>query len=251
MKLFLPNNIYTSFLIGHIPAEVELLYRPSSLLTLELEKNTDAIALVPSLDLLKNRNLIVSSRLAVSFDGLLSNAYFYFIEGEKKLEKILLRGDVSVNEFVLAKILFEERYSSDVELVFDTKNEIEANKDYIICGDDNLNDNLYKKGISLSEDVADTIDLPYVNYLFVSPDREALKKFQSLFADLDVKIENSAESRLDLQNINYDTKEFILANMNSVYFEMTENEKDALNELIKLVYYKGMIDDIIEIKYVD
>ncbi|MBI5807418.1 MAG: hypothetical protein HZA74_03355 [Ignavibacteriales bacterium] len=249
MKLFAPNNIFVSILKNHIPSDVDVIYKPSSLISKELEFNTQAIAMIPSLDLIKNRNLFVASKYAVSFDGLLSNSYFYFIEGQKKIEKIHLQGDVSINEFILSKIIFEEKYSSQIELILDTKNEKLKENNYIICGDDNFIDSRFQKGISFADDISEFLNLPYVNYIFVSQDKESLDLFQKKFSDLDIKIENSAESSLQLLNIPNDSKEFILSNLGSVYYEMTENEQDGLNELIKLVYYHGIVDDMFDVKF--
>jgi hypothetical protein len=53
MKLFAPNNIFVSILKNHIPTDVDVIYKPSSLISKELEFNTQAIAMIPSLDLIK------------------------------------------------------------------------------------------------------------------------------------------------------------------------------------------------------
>lgn len=249
MKLFAPNNIFVSILKNQIPIDVELIFKPSSLIAKDLEINTQAIALIPSLELIKYRNFFVSSKYAISFDGLLSNSYFYFIEGQKKIERIHLKGDVSINEFILSKIIFEEKYSTQVELILDTKKEKMKENNYIICGDENFTSSNFQKGISLADDISEFLNLPYVNYIFVSQDRESIELFQNKFSDLDLKIENSAESSLQFLNILNDAKEFILTNLGSVYFEMTENEQDGLNELIKLVYYHGIIDDMFDVKF--
>lgn len=250
MKLFLPQNVFIRFLTNHIPKEVELIYKSSSLLSKELEFNTQAIALIPSLDLINHRTFFVSSEIGISFDGLLSNSYFYFIENQKKFEKIFLRGDVSINEFILAKILFGEKYSSDVELILDTKNEVNQNQNYIICGDNNFISASFEKGISFADEISDLLNLPYVNYLFVSQDKEQLIEFQKLFSDLDLKIENLLTSTLENLALPVKSKDFINENFGSVYYELTENEHDGYNELIKLIYYHGIVDDMFDVKFI-
>lgn len=192
----------------------------------------------------------MSSKIGISFDGLLSSSYFYFIENQKRFEKILINGDVSINDFILSKILFEEKYSSKVELVLDTKNEIISNQNYIICGDYNFKSIYYEKGISLADEISDLLNLPYVNYLFVSQDKEQLIEFQNLFSDLDLKIENSAESTIQNLDLHIKSQKFIVENLGSVYYELTENEQDGFNELIKLIYYHGLVDDMFDVKFI-
>ena len=55
-----------------------------------------------------------------------------------------------------------------------------------------------------------------------------------------------------LSKLNYgqQVNDFFIENIGSVYFEMTQNEVNALNELIKLVYYHGIIEDIFDLKLV-
>lgn len=250
MKLFLPNNIFTSILINHLPKEIDIEFKSSPLLAKELEYNTQAISLIPSIDLINHRSFFVSSKIAISFDGLLSTSYFYFYENQKSFDKIFLKGDVSINEFILSKIIFNEKYSSNIELILDTKNEKLRNQNYIICGDENFTNSYFEKGISFADDISEFLNLPYVNYLFVSQDKEELISFQNKFTDLDFKIENYLKSNLDLINLDGNAKNFIINNFGSVYYEMTENEQDAINELIKLVYYHGIVDDMFDIKFV-
>ena len=134
MKLILPKNIFSSFLKPLLPPEYqnELMYQEFSLICKSLEYNTSAIALIPSLELVNHRNLFVSNKIALSFDGVLSNSYFYFIEGEKKFQRIYLRGDISLNEILLAKILFAEKFSSQIEITLDT-NKIRKGKRLYYC----------------------------------------------------------------------------------------------------------------------
>jgi hypothetical protein len=250
MKLFAPNNIFTTIFKIVLPAGVEVINKPSSLIVKELETNTAAIALIPSMDLLKNKNLLVSGKLGVSFDGLLSQSYFYFVDGQKSFDKIFLRGDVSLNELLLTKILFEERYSSTLELVLDTSAAVEKGRNYVISGDDNYFTSGYEKGMSLADEFSDMISLPYVNYVFASPDREALKLFENQIDSADTQIEDTIEKCLAVLNLTPSTRSFITSNIGSVYYDMLENEHDALGELIKLMYYHGIIDDMFDVKFV-
>lgn len=249
MKLFAPQNIFTSIFQTIIPEEIKIVNKPSSLIAKELEVNTDSIALIPSLDLIKNPNLIVSSKLGVSFDGVLSQSFFYFVQGKNSFDEIFLRGDVSMNELLLSKILFQERYSSEVELILDTSSVVEKDRNYIICGDQNYITEGFEKGISLADEISDMLELPYVNYVFASPDREALSHFEKLIGSADQEIEERIENCVAIMNLSPHTRSFIISNIGSIYFDILQNEKDALNELIKLVYYHGIIDDMFDVKF--
>lgn len=252
MKLIMPKNIFSSIFLSSLGKDhlFEISFRESSLITKYLEANTSAVALIPTLDLINHRHLFVSSKFALSFDGVLSNSYFYFVEGEKSIEKVFLHGDVSVNEIILAKILFSEKFSANVEFILNVNKNIEKEKDYFVTGDENFRSLNFEKGISFADEVADLLELPYVNFVFASPNSEALEKFNELVKEINSKIEDKIESILELLPFPEETKSFISNNIGQVYFDMTDNEVTAVNELIKLVYYHGIIDDIFDVKFV-
>ena len=252
MKLILPKNIFSSFLKPLLPPEYqnELMYQESSLICKSLEYNTSAIALIPSLELVNHRNLFVSNKIALSFDGALSNSYFYFIEGEKKFQRIYLRGDISLNEILLAKILFAEKFSSQIEITLDTNKTAEKGRDYIIAGDENFHLWDYQSAISLADEISEMLDLPYVNFVFASPDKDALEKFNKQINPIDERIDSEIINIIKELNLSDKTKEFLTENFGSIYFDMTDNEETALNELIKLIFYHGIIDDIFDVKFI-
>ena len=64
-------------------------------------------------------------------------------------------------------------------MILDTSSNVDAKRNYIICGDENYSLKSYERGISFADEIAEMIDLPYVNYVFVSPDREALRNFET------------------------------------------------------------------------
>lgn len=252
MKLFLPKNIFTEIFAKVLPADsgIDLIYKESPLIVKQLESDTSAIALIPSLELINHRELFVSRKSAVSFDGVLSNTYFYFVAKERKVERIALRGDASINEVLLTKILFDERFGSSVELTLDPSKEAVRDKDFAVVGYENFISWNFEKGFSLADELADMLDHPYVNFIFVSADKDSLDKFNSLVSGIDLKIEENISTILNHSTYNDNVKDFVKSNLGSVYFEITQNEVDALNELIKLIFYKGVVDDIFDLKFV-
>ena len=252
MKIIAPKNIFTSILLSTFSEKnnLEIVFRESALTCRELENNTQSIALIPTMDLLKHQHLYVSEKLSVSFDGNLSNSYLYFVESEHKPEKIYLRGDVSLNEIILSKILFSEKFSSGVEINLETSMPSTGDKNHIVVGDENFVRWNIEKGISLADEISDMLDLPYVNFVFASPDQDALKAFNKLSNQLDRNIEDQIEIILAKLDYGAEAKSLITNNLGSVYFEMTENETASINELIKLVYYHGIVDDMFDVKFV-
>lgn len=248
----MPKNIYTSILASELLKieGIEITYKESSFISKDLEFNTSAVALIPSLDLINHRNLFVSDKLAISFDGALSNSYLYFVEGQKNIEKIFLWGDVSLNEILLTKILFSERYGANLEIALDPSKNPERGKDFIVVGDENYNAWDFEKAISLADEASELLDLPYVNYVFASPDREALEMFNKSINPVDAKIEDQIENILNGIPLTEQAKTFIKTNLGSLYYDMTDNEVNAVNELIRLVFYHGIIDDMFEVKFI-
>ena len=252
MKIVAPKNIYSSIFLSALAtsAELEINFKESALIAKELESNTSSIGIIPTLDLLKNQHLFVSSKAAISFDGILSNSYLYFAGSQIKPEKVFLRGDISLNEIILSKILFSERFSSQVEVSLDASALPEIGRNYIIVGDDNHNHWDTEKGLSLSDQIAEMLDLPYVNFTFASRDKEILAEFNKLMDGIDNRIDEQIDSYIENLNYTEKTKSFIKNNLSSVYFEMTENEIIAVNELVKLIYYHGIVDDMFDVKFV-
>jgi hypothetical protein len=252
MKLILPKNVFSDIVKSVLPQEyqTEITYEESSLICKSLEYNTSAIALIPSLELINHRNLFVSKKIALSFDGVLSNSYFYFIEGEKKFQKIYLRGDISLNEILLTKILFAEKFSSKIEITLDANKNPEKGRDYIIAGDENYHSWDYSSAISLADEVSEMIDLPYVNFVFASQDKEALEEFNEHMEPVDERIDNEIMNIIKMLDHSEKTKNFIIENLGSLYFDMTDNEENAVNELIKLIFYHGIIDDMFDVKFI-
>ena len=74
--------------------------------------------------------------------------------------------------------------------------------------------------------------------------RDALEKFNKQINPIDERIESEIVNIIKELNLSDKTKEFLTENFGSIYFDMTDNEETALNELIKLIFYHGIIDDI-------
>ena len=247
----IPDNIFLRLFADSVLKKncEEIKYVSSSLaLNNLLEDRCDA-AIIPSLDLLQHKDLFISARNAISFDGYFSNQYLYFKENEKIIQDLYLRGDLSKNEIILSKILFRENYSSDINIIIDTKSIEIGSKNYLVSGNENFSDSLFKKGISFCDEICDLLDAPYVNYVIASKNRDTISEINRLFIDAENKVENYLRTSADVA-IGNELKTELLNNFNSFYFEMTEIESDSLKELLRICYYQGLAEELFDINFV-
>ena len=252
MNIVIPSNIYSAIFALTLNDELKtsVSSKPSSLISKDLETGSADIALIPSLDLINNRELFVSSKFGISFDGYLSNSYLYFKPSQNDFKDLLVQGDVSSNEIILSKIIFSEMYDSQVEIKLDTTEINMEENNYLICGDDNFKNKFFNKGLSFSDEVAELLDFPYTHYLLASKDKSLLEEFTNTLENLDKRIEDNIDK--DLQTLNHKSvvQNIIKENMNTVYYELTENETEGLNELLRLPYFHGIMEEVVEIKFV-
>ena len=182
MKILLPDNIFSRILSSALVQNDRdtINFYPSGLLSKNLLGNKDAVALIPTLDLLNHRELFVSQSLGISFDESISNSYIYFNRKEKLEKEVTLAGDVSSNEAVLTKILFSEVYGIDVQLSFEKINGGTSEKNRVLVGDRNFIDDNINSAISFTEEIIELISAPYVNFVFAAESEDTLKDFQSV-----------------------------------------------------------------------
>jgi predicted solute-binding protein len=252
MNIVIPSNIYSAIfaLTFNDELKTSVSSKPSSLISKDLESGSADIALIPSLDLINNRELFVSSKFGISFDGYLSNSYLYFKPSQNDFKGLLVQGDVSSNEIILSKIIFSEMYDSQVEIKLDTEEINMEENNYLICGDDNFKNKFFNKGLSFSDEVAELLDFPYTHYLLASKDKSLLEEFTNTLENLDKRIEDNIEKYLQTLNHKSVVQTIIKENMNTVYYELTENETEGLNELLRLPYFHGIMEEVVEIKFV-
>lgn len=228
----------------------ELEVKPTALISKDIVEGGADIALIPSFDLITRRDLFVSKKYAISFDGELSNSYVYFKNNGEAFTNFLLRGDVSSNEVLLSRIVFSEKYDSKIVTNLDSQNLQLGDKDYIICGNENFIPDVFGKGISFAEEIADMIDYPYVNYVFASSKKEKIEEFNELLSEPDKKIESQLPELLDKITTKEKIKDFIIENFSTVYFDLTQNEIEGLKELLHLPFIHGLMDEMFEINLV-
>ena len=110
MKLIIPNNIFATLFILAMDekSRPEVSVKEASLISTELNDNEASVGLVPSFDLINHREFYVSSKFGIGFEKAFSNSYIYYSKENEEINKVLLRGDITANEVILSKMVFQE-----------------------------------------------------------------------------------------------------------------------------------------------
>ena len=184
-KFFLPQNIFSRIFLSEIGTKSDIEHEtiPSSVIVKRILKDQNSVGLIPTLDLLSNRDLFVSSELGISFDALLSNAYIHFKEEQETISEIFLKGDVTSNEVILSKILFKEFYDVDVKTTLLSQEQPNFNDNLLIVGDENFEKELFLNGLSFAEEIIELINAPYVNFVLAGTSEKVIKEFNSNFKE--------------------------------------------------------------------
>ena len=249
-KLYFPKNIFSQILVGTLDKSEKdsITFLPSASLTKKLSEDFSAVALISTSDIITNKELYISNKVGISFEGPLCNSYIFYQKEKSTIDSLKLTGDPSTMEVIFGKILFKELYKANVEIVLTTDKTKLDNGNYIIAGDDNFLEAKYKDGISFAEEIVDMISAPFVNYVFASQDKDILKEVSnSIFEEV---------SGIDYSNIVLpdelppESRDFIKENILKVFYSLDEQDIEGINQLIRLPFYHGMIEDIIEVKFI-
>lgn len=253
MKIIIPNNLFSVLFTMSLPQNFKenMEVKPSSMIAKDINDGGADIGLIPSFELITRRDLFISKKYAISLDGELSSSYIYFNNKGKDFTEFLFRGDVTSNEILLSKIIFSEKYNSEISTNLDTQQLEYGEKDYIVCGNENYLPELLGKGLSLAEEVADIIDFPYTNYVFASKSEEKIAEFNDAVEKPEKIIQEGLGDLLDKINPDENVKDFIIKNIDTLYFDMTENEAEGLKELLYLPFVHGMMDDMVDLKFAE
>jgi len=252
MNIFFPQNIFSKLIVENLPAQLkkEVVFLPSSLLTTELKKHNDAVGLIPTTDLIKHESLYVSKSYGLSFEGSLCNSYIYYNPSNSNLKDITLAGDVSSIEVILCKILFQEMYDINIDTKITTDETKMKDQNLILTGDKNFTEEKYLSGISFAEEIEDIFSIPFVNYIYASQDKKVISLINGNLQGISNSIYDGAEEMNLGLELSDKTKGYIKENISSLIVELSEQDLDGINQITRLPYYYGFIDDIVEINYV-
>ena len=250
-KIYHPQNIFSHILLSEIESksDIEFESAPSSIIAKRLSSDQNSIGLIPTLDLISNRDLFVSSEIGISFDALLSNAYIHFKEEQETIDEIFLKGDVTSNEVILSKILFKEFYDVEVETTLLSNQPPDFNENILIIGDENYEKEIFLNGLSFAEEIIELITAPYVNFILAGTSDKVVKEFNSLYKN---DLENGHAEKIDhlFPTFPQTALDFISVNLQHLVFDFDEQDLEGIKLLLQMPYYHGLINDIIEVKFV-
>jgi len=252
LRIIGPSNIFTSIIRKHIASSNELVFTPklSGIILSEYLKDDYDIAIIPSMDLITAPDLFVSKEYAIAFEGSLDNSYLYFQPAQSNFSKLLLQGDISKNEILLSKIIFMELYGTDPELSINLQKADFAIGNFLVTGDSNFEKSLFMNGMSFSDQIADYLNALYVNFVAVSGNKDNLVKFNGMMEGIEENLYQTAAGLELLNEIEGLDHNYVTENINTVYYQMTEEENESLTELIRLPFYQGITEEISNIKFV-
>jgi len=250
-KIFLPQNIFAQIFQSEIEnsSQLDIQFIPSSLIAKSILEESNSLGLIPTMDLISNKDLFISSKIGISFDALLSNTYIHFRENQKDISELLLKGDITTNEVILCKILFKEFYEVDIKTILMSREVENSEHNMLIVGDENYGKELFLKGLSFSEEIIELINAPYVNFVLASASEDQLKEFNTNFISGFQK-GHSEKFKSLFPKFSKTTLDFLSVNIQHLVFDFDEQDIEGIKQLLQLPYYDGMIKEMVEVKFV-
>ena len=250
-KFYLSQNIFSKIFLSEIKdkTDFEMEFIPSALLAKKISNENDAIGLIPTMDIISNKDLFISSEIGISLNALISNSYIHFKEEQETIDELFLKGDVTANEVILSKILFKEFYDVDIKTTL-LKTEIsDFTKNILIVGDENYEKELFLSGLSFSEEIIELINAPYVNFVLAGSSEEFLKNFVKKYKE-DFKTGHSTDFTTLFPTLPQTSLDFLNVNNHHLVFDFDEQDIEGIKQLLQLPFYHGMIKDMIDVKFV-
>lgn len=250
-KIYLPQNIFSKIFLSEIDnsSDFDVEFVPGSLVAKKILDDENSVGLIPTLDLLTNKNLLISSKIGISFDALLSNAYIQFKQKQESINELFLKGDITANEVILSKILFKEFYNVNIKttLLSDQRENFDDN--ILIVGDENYTKELFLTGLSFSEEVIELINAPYVNFVVSSVSENILKEFEKKCRPELEKGHAENYNHL-LPELSKTSLDFLSVNIQNIVFDFDEQDVEGIKLLLQMPYYHGLIKEMVEIKFI-
>lgn len=252
MKFLFPNNIFARLLANSFPDEFkqDITFDNAIAIAARLENEPGTVGLITPIDIVQHQNLCVSKSFGISFNGDISNSYLYFAPEKKNMAEVFLAGDITALEAMYAAIFFKELYDVEVQLnVFNETKQLQ-DQNVILIGDGNFKSNHYVKGSSFGSEMIDMLEVPFVNFVFASSDEDNIKELNAKLEGIEQKIYSSIENDEIKLPFSEESNLLLKENISSVSYEFEEQDIEGITQLIRLPYYYGKIDDIIDISYI-
>ena len=236
IALTLPENLRQS-----------LSFHPASSISAAIEKDKTAAALIPAMDIVNHRELFVSRKFGISYEGSLCNSYIYFAD-DRSMNSLKVTGNVSSSEVVLSRILFKEMYNSDIEVALSSSLNRD-NSNLVIAGNQNFYDDNVFDGISFSEEMIELLSLPYVNFVLSSTDEDLVKELEPILLEKIPGVYENFDNLEKYFSFSEKTRKYIKQNISSLVLEFDDQDIEALTQQIMLPYFHGMVKEIVEPKF--
>ncbi len=250
MNILFPENIFTSIIALSLPENLRktLRFHPASSISASLETDKKAAALIPAMDIINHRDLYISKKYGISFEGSLCNSYIYYAEN-RSVKLLNASGDVSSSEVILSRILFKELYNAEIEIGLSASLDRKTNN-LVVAGKQNFYEDRLFDGISFSEEMIELLSLPYINFVLASSDEESLLELETALLENAAGVYDNFESPEKYFSFSEKIKEYISENISSLVLEFHEQDLEAITQQLMLPYFHGMIKEIVEPKFV-
>lgn len=251
MKLYLPDNFIGYILENALPPGLfsGVSYMRSGDLAGHAEANQSDVFLAPSIDLTGKKDLYISGKAAAIIDTEISTGFLYYSgKGDEALNKIGISGDISKQDIILAKLMFNELYGSDPEIKItgpDLTGDIDA---LLLMGNGNFGSDKFTGGIGWSDEVIELLDSSFVQYSFASNDIDALKLLNTYADEIDERAVKIKLGFLKERGYGKEAQKFVYDSLNYLNFKMTEDDVESFNNLVRLPYFAGIYKDIPEFR---
>lgn len=250
-KFYLPKNIFSNFFLSKLEDKsgIESEFVPASLVAKKILMNEYSVGLIPTMDLVTNKELFVSSEIGISFDAMVSNAYIHFKEKQETIEELFLKGDITSNEVILSKILFKEFYDVNIKTTLMNREVTDFDNNLLIAGDENYEKELFLNGLSISEEIIELIDTPYVNFVLAGANEETVKNFAKIHKESLATTHSENISDL-FPTLPQSSLDFLSVNIQHLIFDFDEQDIEGIKQLLQLPFFHGMIKEMIDVKFV-
>jgi len=250
-KFYLPKNIFSQLFLSKLEGKsaFDFEFAPASLIAKNITKDKGSIGLIPSMDLVTNKNLFVSTEIGISFDAMVSNAYIHFKEKQETIKDLFLKGDVSSNEVILSKILFKEFYEVDIKPTLLSSERNDLNDNVLIIGNENYEKEIFLKGLSFSEEIIELISAPYVNFLLAGTSEAPIKNFEKNYKESISKPHTENIEKM-FPTFPQSSLDFLSVNFQHVVFDIDEQDREGIKLLLQMPFFHGLIKEMIEVKFV-
>lgn len=251
MKLYSPDNPFTRLLLDKLKDKLSLIveYLPSVSIKEKLLMDSESVSILPVLDLIKTKDVFISKDVGISFEFSLSNAFYYFNSENDNLDIIQIRGDISSTEVILSKILFSEIYDKKIQIVISPSTQIDKDN-ILLVGSGNFQNNEFLKGMSFTDQIVETIGLPFVNFVIASQNSSLLNELNRNAIGVSDLINDSIENSNYKFPCSDEFKQFIKENADSLVYELDHQDIEGINQILRLPYYHGVIQDIVELNFI-